>query len=206
MSTLAAPPHENRAPSFWASTVGKKIVMAVTGAILFGFVIVHLLGNLQVYRRPGKAECLWRLSSQHRRNPLARAHHPSDLCHAAHHRDRATGPAEEARAPDRIFAQAGHRLLLRLQDHVLVGPDRARVHHFSPASPDRRLHPSRRSLHRRRRLPQRGLRFPGVVGFPLIHRRHQPLRAAPAPRSVEHVSKRRHPPATTHGNAQVRRR
>lgn len=32
-----------------ASTVGKKMVMAVTGIILFGFVIVHMLGNLQVY-------------------------------------------------------------------------------------------------------------------------------------------------------------
>ena len=54
MSTLAAPPHENRAPSFWASTVGKKIVMAVTGAILFVFVIGHLMGNLQVYEGPAK--------------------------------------------------------------------------------------------------------------------------------------------------------
>jgi succinate dehydrogenase / fumarate reductase, cytochrome b subunit len=54
MSTLAAPPRENRAPSFWASTVGKKIVMAVTGAILFVFVIGHLLGNLQVYEGPAK--------------------------------------------------------------------------------------------------------------------------------------------------------
>jgi len=54
MSTLAAPPRENRAPSFWASTVGKKIVMAVTGAILFIFVIGHLLGNLQVYEGPAK--------------------------------------------------------------------------------------------------------------------------------------------------------
>jgi succinate dehydrogenase / fumarate reductase cytochrome b subunit len=32
-----------------ATTVGKKVVMAVTGLILFGFVIVHMLGNLQVY-------------------------------------------------------------------------------------------------------------------------------------------------------------
>jgi succinate dehydrogenase / fumarate reductase cytochrome b subunit len=54
MSTLAAPPRENRAPSFWASTVGKKIVMAVTGAILFLFVIGHLLGNLQVFEGPAK--------------------------------------------------------------------------------------------------------------------------------------------------------
>src|SRR5271154_4336747 len=32
-----------------ATTVGKKLVMAVTGLILFGFVIAHMLGNLQVY-------------------------------------------------------------------------------------------------------------------------------------------------------------
>ena len=54
MSTIAAVPRDNRAPSFWASTVGKKIVMAVTGVILFGFVIGHLLGNLQVYEGPAK--------------------------------------------------------------------------------------------------------------------------------------------------------
>jgi succinate dehydrogenase / fumarate reductase cytochrome b subunit len=54
MSTLAAVPREHRAPSFWGSTVGKKIVMAVTGVILFGFVIAHLLGNLQVFEGPAK--------------------------------------------------------------------------------------------------------------------------------------------------------
>jgi succinate dehydrogenase / fumarate reductase, cytochrome b subunit len=31
------------------STLGKKMVMAVTGVALFGFVIGHLLGNLQVF-------------------------------------------------------------------------------------------------------------------------------------------------------------
>ena len=31
------------------STIGKKAVMAVTGLILFGFVIVHCLGNLQLF-------------------------------------------------------------------------------------------------------------------------------------------------------------
>ena len=54
MSTTTAVPRDNRAPSFWASTVGKKIVMAVTGVILFAFVIGHLLGNLQVYEGPAK--------------------------------------------------------------------------------------------------------------------------------------------------------
>src|SRR5882757_6396159 len=54
MSTIAAVPRNNRAPGFWASTVGKKIVMAVTGIILFAFVIGHLLGNLQVFEGPAK--------------------------------------------------------------------------------------------------------------------------------------------------------
>jgi succinate dehydrogenase / fumarate reductase, cytochrome b subunit len=35
--------------AFLRSTVGKKMVMAVTGIVLFGFVIAHMLGNLQVY-------------------------------------------------------------------------------------------------------------------------------------------------------------
>ena len=38
-----------RAPSFWQSTNGKKVVMAVTGCILFLFIIGHLLGNLLVF-------------------------------------------------------------------------------------------------------------------------------------------------------------
>ena len=33
-------------------TIGKKVVMAVTGAIWFGYVIGHLLGNLQIYADP----------------------------------------------------------------------------------------------------------------------------------------------------------
>ncbi|MEO8505865.1 MAG: succinate dehydrogenase cytochrome b subunit [Acidobacteriota bacterium] len=37
---------------FWNSTIGRKIVMAVTGLILFGFVLAHLVGNLQLYLGP----------------------------------------------------------------------------------------------------------------------------------------------------------
>jgi succinate dehydrogenase / fumarate reductase, cytochrome b subunit len=51
---MAAVPRDNRAPGFWASTVGKKIVMAVTGILLFVFVIGHLLGNIQVFEGPAK--------------------------------------------------------------------------------------------------------------------------------------------------------
>jgi succinate dehydrogenase / fumarate reductase cytochrome b subunit len=45
---------EIRPPSFWSSSTGKKAVMGVTGAILFGFVTVHMLGNLQVFEGPEK--------------------------------------------------------------------------------------------------------------------------------------------------------
>ena len=34
---------------FWHSSVGKKVVMAVTGLILVGFVIGHMVGNLQIF-------------------------------------------------------------------------------------------------------------------------------------------------------------
>jgi succinate dehydrogenase / fumarate reductase cytochrome b subunit len=54
MSATAVGLRDNRAASFWQSTNGKKIVMAVTGAILFIFVIGHMLGNLQVFEGPEK--------------------------------------------------------------------------------------------------------------------------------------------------------
>ena len=39
-------------PGLTRSLVGKKIVMAVTGGILFVFVVAHLLGNLKVFQGP----------------------------------------------------------------------------------------------------------------------------------------------------------
>jgi succinate dehydrogenase / fumarate reductase cytochrome b subunit len=41
-----------RASSFLASSIGRKVVMAVTGVVLVGFVVVHMLGNLQLYLGP----------------------------------------------------------------------------------------------------------------------------------------------------------
>src|SRR5215470_798404 len=38
----------------WRSSLGKKYVMAITGFGLWLFVIVHLLGNLQIFLGPGK--------------------------------------------------------------------------------------------------------------------------------------------------------
>lgn len=37
---------------FWRSTLGKKAVMAVSGIVLFGYVLAHMLGNLKIYLGP----------------------------------------------------------------------------------------------------------------------------------------------------------
>ena len=49
MSATATSLHPDRMVSFWQSTNGKKVVMALTGALMFLFVVGHLLGNLLVF-------------------------------------------------------------------------------------------------------------------------------------------------------------
>src|SRR5579875_2302214 len=56
MAATAIGARVNQPARFWASTNGQKVVMAVTGVILYLFVIAHLLGNLQIYAGP---ELLW---------------------------------------------------------------------------------------------------------------------------------------------------
>jgi succinate dehydrogenase / fumarate reductase cytochrome b subunit len=41
-----------RAVTLYRTTIGKKAVMAVSGIVLFGFVIGHLIGNLNLYSGP----------------------------------------------------------------------------------------------------------------------------------------------------------
>jgi succinate dehydrogenase / fumarate reductase cytochrome b subunit len=40
--------------TLYRSTIGKKVIMAVSGLILVGFVIVHMVGNLQEFIGPAK--------------------------------------------------------------------------------------------------------------------------------------------------------
>ena len=42
----------NRLMSIWASVIGKKVVMAVTGAVFFLFLIAHMVGNLKIFSGP----------------------------------------------------------------------------------------------------------------------------------------------------------
>jgi len=59
MSAVASSPatgrrrvYRNRLQRMLNSSIGLKITMALTGVILAGFVLVHMLGNLQVYQGP----------------------------------------------------------------------------------------------------------------------------------------------------------
>ena len=51
MSAMATT-HLGRVVRFYEAAIGKKAVMAVTGVILFGYVLAHLIGNLQIYAGP----------------------------------------------------------------------------------------------------------------------------------------------------------
>jgi succinate dehydrogenase / fumarate reductase cytochrome b subunit len=49
MSSVAVDSHLHKALRFYQASIGKKAVMAVTAVVLFGYVIGHLAGNMQVY-------------------------------------------------------------------------------------------------------------------------------------------------------------
>jgi succinate dehydrogenase / fumarate reductase, cytochrome b subunit len=44
-----APPGASTKIRFYAAAIGKKAVMAITGMILFGYVLGHMIGNLQLF-------------------------------------------------------------------------------------------------------------------------------------------------------------
>ena len=138
MSTSAVGVQNERAPGFWGSTNGKKAVMAVTGAILFIFVIGHLAGNLQVFEGPAKLNAYGKLL-----HDLGELLWPVRIilliCVTLHIiGDSATRALEEARAAGGLLGQEGDRLVLCLAHHVLERADRAGVCDLPPAAPDRR--------------------------------------------------------------------
>lgn len=54
MSSIAMNGGLERTATFYQSVVGKKVVMAATGFVLCGFVLGHMIGNLQMFQGPQK--------------------------------------------------------------------------------------------------------------------------------------------------------
>src|SRR5438132_9493598 len=46
------PVSSNQVMALWHTVIGKKVVMAITGVVLVGFVIGHMLGNLKIFSGP----------------------------------------------------------------------------------------------------------------------------------------------------------
>ena len=79
--------------AFWHTMIGKKVVMAVTGVVLVGFVIAHMVGNLKIFTGPDEINaysrflrevgspgaCLWRTT-------LDCASRPAHMCGPSYHR------------------------------------------------------------------------------------------------------------------------
>jgi succinate dehydrogenase / fumarate reductase, cytochrome b subunit len=61
MSSVAIGSPGARAVRFYETTVFKKAIMASTGLVLFGFVIGHMIGNLQVFEGREKLDAYGRL-------------------------------------------------------------------------------------------------------------------------------------------------
>lgn len=60
MSATAVGHSDQRAARFYDSTVGKKAVMAISGIVLFLFILAHLLGNLQFFEGRDKMDAYGR--------------------------------------------------------------------------------------------------------------------------------------------------
>jgi len=56
--------HTNRLMAIWSSVIGKKIVMALTGAVLILFVIAHVVGNLKIFSGPDEINAYSRFLRQ----------------------------------------------------------------------------------------------------------------------------------------------
>src|SRR4051812_29442630 len=49
MAAIAVDTRLGKTLRFYNTTIGKKVIMAATEAAMFGYLIAHLLGNLQVF-------------------------------------------------------------------------------------------------------------------------------------------------------------
>ncbi len=67
MSSIAIDTSLKRSYGIYAVYVGKKLVMALTGVILFGYVIAHLAGNLQIFMGAEQMDAYARLLHTHER-------------------------------------------------------------------------------------------------------------------------------------------
>ncbi len=141
-ATKAAP---NRLLALWSSVIGKKVVMAVTGAVLILFVIAHMVGNLKIFSGPEEINAYSRFLREVgwpelglRAAAVDRAQRAVHLRDPAHHRGHAADAHEPAGAAGRVRVQEKCGDHLGRADHALGRRAAGRFHRVSPVSLHRR--------------------------------------------------------------------
>jgi hypothetical protein len=121
MSTIAVG-GLNRTAAFYQSVIGKKVIMAVTGFILSGFVLGHMIGNLQVFAGPEKLNAYARIL-QSLGGALWAARGAAGFGGAAHRDGGAVDDAEAGGAAASLCEEDGAGLDLRSADDDLERAD-----------------------------------------------------------------------------------
>ena len=170
MSAVASSPatgrrrvYRNRLQRMLNSSIGLKITIALTGVILSGFVLVHMLGNLQVYQG---AEALDAYGKLLRKEPALLWTFRLVLLSAVGLHIWAvivlTRKNLQAR-PQAYQARKYKESSFASRSMIITGPLILLVHHLPHSAPDNRHRAS--GFSGRRRLPQPGRRSQGSRGL-----------------------------------------
>ena len=194
----SANPGDNmqRAATFFGSSIGKKVVMAASGLVLYGFVIGHMVGNLQIYLGPKAINDYGGVPAALPARPghLDRPRQPPRGGRPPHLGGGDPDPLELVGPAGGLPRLAGARVDLRVAHDGVERPDPRRLHRLPP----RPLHAGHRPPRVRegRRLPQRGRGLPEPVRLRVLRPRDGRPGAAHVPRLLEHAADPRpEPPA-----------
>src|SRR5882757_6052530 len=152
--------------AFWHTMIGKKVVMAVTGIVLIGFVIAHMLGNIKIFSGPDEINAYSRFL-------------------------REVGSPELAYGQLLWVVRIVLLICVDLRSaHDALGWGvTGCLHYFSSSSPDRRRGwiPGR-AVQTSRRLPKRGRSLRHMAHCAVLRCGDGCTLPAPLPRDLEHVA------------------
>ena len=133
----------NRFVALWDTVIGKKIVMAITGAVLILFVIAHMVGNLKIFAGSSEINTYARFLREAgtpalslRTTALGRPNRPARMCGPSHHSGGPAQPYELGCATSWVSRQAQRRNDLRRADDALGRRAAGCVHRLSSSAFD----------------------------------------------------------------------
>lgn len=203
MSSIAAESHLHRAFHFYHESLGKKVVMAVTGVVLFGYLVGHLLGNLQVYLGAEKMDgyaaflhsmpaLLWGVRVLLVVSVVAHIVASIQLARVKQTARPVSYAKKENIASSyasRTMMWSGPIIALFVIFHILD------LHHG---------HGGGGAISGSARLRESGLQFPPRSGGGILYHRYAAALHASLPRAVEHVPKHGPEPSAIHTHHQAR--